>query len=60
MVTVALYFAYATPVVLIALFAVGLGICAQRDDEQPERDCLEEKYALPACESRVHTRSCVR
>jgi hypothetical protein len=54
------FFVAMTPFVLAGLFAVGLGICAQRGDEQPERDALEEKYALPACESRVHTRSGLR
>jgi hypothetical protein len=60
MVTIALYFAYATPLVLLALFTVALGFAAQRGDEQPQRDWLEEKYAAPACEGRVHTRSGVR
>ena len=54
------FFVAMTPVVLLGLFAVGLGICAQAGDEQPERDQLEEKYALPSCEARVHTRSGVR
>ena len=60
MTLLAWFFVAMTPLVLVALFAVALGICAQRGDEQPERDLLEEKYALPSCEARVHTRSGVR
>lgn len=63
MTVLAWFFVAMTPLVLVALFAVALGICAHQSDEQERKlveDELECKYALPACESRVHTRSGVR
>lgn len=59
MTILAWFFVAMTPIVILGLFAVGLGICAQAGDEQMV-DPLEEKYALPSCEARVHTRSGVR
>jgi hypothetical protein len=67
LVSLALFFALLTPVVvvLLLLVAVGFALCgaAKQGDKQQDRylaDDLECKYALPACEGCLHTRDGAR